>query len=91
VVLLSWRTGGSTVTSAGCSGGNDAAAGRGAGAGAGSLSANRMIGESSRWTAVLTGDDRGATARSGPLLTVCGTTGRANPSTWPLGPSGSTT
>ena len=91
VVLLSWRTGRSTVASAGCSGGNDAAAGRGAGAGAGSLSANRMIGESSRWTAVLTGDDRGATARSGPLLTVCGTTGRANPSTWPLGPLGSTT
>ena len=50
-----------------------------------------MIGESRRWTAVLTGDGRGATARSGPVLTVCGTTGRANPSTWPLGPSGSTT
>jgi len=93
VVLLSWRTGGSTVAAAGCSGGNDAAAGRGAGsdAGPGSLSANRMIGESRRCTAVLTGDGRGATASSGPLLTVCGTTGRASPSTWPLGPSGSTT
>ena len=31
VVLLSWRTGGSTVAAAGCSGGNDAAAGTGLG------------------------------------------------------------